>query len=497
MILRDLLNGVDFINPNNINLNVEIVDLATDSRLAGSNYLFIARRGSKVDSHQFIDELAKKGVFCLGDKDRCVDIKNEYTVFVEDTREVISKIASNFYDYPSYKFDIYGVTGTNGKTSITYLINSIAKEAGKRTGIIGTISTKIADKILASDYTTPESIYIQKDLYEMNKVGVDICAMEVSSIGLEQRRSERIDFSVAIFTNFTQDHLDYHGSMEKYFEAKRILFEQIARENKRGQLNYAILNIEDEKSREFAKVTKAELVFYGYSKEADYRAINIKHTVHSTIYDLVVGEEIQHIKMPLIGNFNVLNSLAAIAACHKKGIDLETIVKAMEHVEAIPGRLERTSREDEDDITVFVDYAHTPDSIEKACDTINDIKIGKLVTIVGCGGDRDKSKRPKMAKMACQKSDLAIFTADNPRTENQNNIFSDMLEDLDGDNYRIIPSRKDAIRHAIMLAEKDDSILICGKGHEDYQIIGRTKHHFDDREISRYFLNERRFEKKY
>lgn len=495
MILRDLLKDVDFVNPNNINLDVEIVDLATDSRLARSNYLFIARRGSKVDSHQFIDELAKNGVFCLGDKKRCVDIKNPYTIFVEDTGEVLSKIASNFYEYPSYKFDVYGVTGTNGKTSITYLINAIAKEAGKKTGIIGTISTKIADKVLASDYTTPESIYIQKDLSEMNKAGVDICAMEVSSIGLEQKRSELIDFSVAIFTNFTQDHLDYHGSMEKYFQAKRILFEQIARENKRGQQNFAILNIEDEKSQEFAKVTKAETIFYGYSEEADYRAINIKHTVHATEYDLIIGEKTHHIKLPLIGNFNVLNSLAAIAACHKKGIDMTTIVRAMEHVEAIPGRLERTSAEDEDDITVFVDYAHTPDSIEKACETINDIKIGKLITIVGCGGDRDKSKRPKMAKIACQKSDLAIFTADNPRTENQNNIFSDMLRDLGEDNYKVIPNRKAAIEEAIMLADEDDSILICGKGHEDYQIIGTKKYHFDDREISRHYLKERRFHK--
>ena len=486
-------------NPKGIDLSeINITAIQTDSREIKKNNLFIAIKGHTVDGHDFIEQVVKQGASLIVANNGMLDEISDDTlgesgiVFVEDTYDYLSTLMNRFLDYPSHKLNIFGVTGTNGKTSTANILTQLLNEAGRNTGMIGTIGIHANNKTYPLDNTTPDPLSLQNTFDFMVDAGVQNTVMEVSSIGLVEKRTKGTDFSVAIYTNLSQDHLDFHGTMENYRDAKGILFREMKPKNQRDQTNYVVMNRDDKHADYYIGLSQAKVVTYGIEKTADYQASAIRFTEAGTQFTLTYRDEQYDIQTPLIGLFNVYNVLAAYAAAHVKGMAHEEIITILAHIDAIPGRLETVSVAGKDDVLVIVDFAHTPDSLEKALQTVQQIEHNKVISVFGCGGDRDAKKRPLMAQIGVDQSDLAIFTADNPRTEDQSVIFEDMKVGLRGENYLEFASRHDAIAEAFEQAEKGDIILIAGKGHEDYQIVGREKHHFDDREEARAALKARR-----
>ena len=486
-------------NPKNIDLSeIKITAIQTDSREIKKNNLFVAIKGHTVDGHKFIEQVIKQGASLIVANENMMDkidteiLDNSAIVFVENTYDYLSVLMNRFLDYPSHKLNIFGVTGTNGKTSTANILTQLLNEAGRNTGMIGTIGIRANNKTYPLDNTTPDPLSLQNTFDFMVDAGVQNTVMEVSSIGLVENRTKGTDFSVAIYTNLSQDHLDFHGTMENYRDAKGVLFREMKPKNQRAQTNYVVINRDDEQADYYIGLSEAKVVTYGIEKEADYQASDIRFTEAGTQFTLTYRDEQYEIQTPLIGRFNVYNVLAAYAAAHVKGMPHEEIISILAHTDAIPGRLETVSVAGKDDVLAIVDFAHTPDSLEKALQTVQQIEHNKVISVFGCGGDRDAKKRPLMAQIGVDHSDLAIFTADNPRTEDQSVIFEDMKVGLQGDNYLQFASRGDAIAEAFEQAEKGDIILIAGKGHEDYQIVGREKLHFDDREEARAALKARR-----
>lgn len=486
-------------NPKNIDLSeINITAIQTDSREIKKNNLFVAIKGHSVDGHKFIEQVRKQGTSLIVANENMMDkidteiLDNSAIVFVENTYDYLSVLMNRFLDYPSHKLNIFGVTGTNGKTSTANILTQLLNEAGRNTGMIGTIGIRANNKTYPLDNTTPDPLSLQNTFDFMVDAGVQNTVMEVSSIGLVENRTKGTDFSVAIYTNLSQDHLDFHGTMENYRDAKGVLFREMKPKNQRAQTNYVVINRDDEQADYYIGLSEAKVVTYGIEKEADYQASDIRFTEAGTQFTLTYRDEQYEIQTPLIGRFNVYNVLAAYAAAHVKGMAHEEIISILAHTDAIPGRLETVSVAGKDDVLAIVDFAHTPDSLKKALQTVQQIEHNKVISVFGCGGDRDAKKRPLMAQIGVDHSDLAIFTADNPRTEDQSVIFEDMKAGLQGDNYLEFASRGDAIAEAFEQAEKGDIILIAGKGHEDYQIVGREKHHFDDREEARAALKARR-----
>lgn len=486
-------------NPKGIDLSeFKITAIQTDSREIKKNNLFVAIKGHTVDGHNYIDQVVKQGAALIVANDEMIEeidieiLGDTGIVFVENTYDYLSVIINRFLENPSHKLNVFGVTGTNGKTSTANILTQLLNEAGQNTGMIGTIGIRANNKTYPLDNTTPDPLSLQNTFDFMVDSGVKNTVIEVSSIGLVENRTKGTDFSVAIYTNLSQDHLDFHGTMDDYRDAKGILFREMEAQNERGLTNYAVINQDDEQADYFIGISKAKVVTYGINKEANYHASNIRFTDEGTNFTLTYKEKNYAVQTPLIGLFNVYNVLAAYAAAHVKGVSHKEIISILEHIDAIPGRLETVSNAEKDDILVVVDFAHTPDSLEKAIQTVRKIDHNKLISIFGCGGDRDKKKRPLMAQIGVDYSDLAFFTEDNPRTEDQTKIFEDMTTGLNGKNYRQIANRGEAIAEAIKQAEKGDIILIAGKGHEDYQVVGYEKHHFDDREEARAALKARR-----
>lgn len=486
-------------NPYSIKLDeIDIKNIKTDSREVETGDLFVAIKGHTVDSHQYIEQVVEQGTSLIVANVEMIDKVNPETlgsagiVFVENTYDYLSTLMNRFLDYPSHKLNLFGITGTNGKTSTASILTQILSEAGQKSGVIGTIGARTAGHTYPLENTTPDPHTLQTLFSHMVDDGIESTVMEVSSIGLVEKRTKETDFSVAIFTNLSQDHLDFHGTMENYRDAKAIFFRELEKTNSRGQENFVVMNVDDEIADYYIKQAKATVVTYGIKNPADYQATNIHYTDSGTHFTLNYKDETYEIQTPLIGEFNVYNVLAALVAAHVKGISLEQIIPILKRIDVVPGRLETVSNADQDDILVIVDFAHTPDSLEKALQTIRQIEHNKVISVFGCGGDRDATKRPIMAQIGVDNSDLAIFTADNPRTEDQSKIFEDMKAGLNGTNYQQIDDRRAAIQYAVEHAEKGDIILIAGKGHEDYQIIGKEKHHFDDREEARAALEQRR-----
>ena len=486
-------------NPKGIDLSdIKITAIQTDSREIKKNNLFVAIKGHTVDGHKFIEQVVKQGANLIVANADMIDkidasiLGDAGIVFVENTYDYLSVLMNRFLDNPSHKLNIFGVTGTNGKTSTANILTQLLNEAGLNTGMIGTIGIRANNKTYPLENTTPDPLSLQNTFDFMVDSGVKNTVMEVSSIGLAEKRTKGTDFSVAIYTNLSQDHLDFHGTMENYRDAKGIFFREMEAQNERVQTNYVVMNRDDEQADYYISISKAKVVTYGIHEEADYHASDIRFTEAGTQFTLTYKEKEYSIQTPLIGKFNVYNVLAAYAAAHVKGLAHKEIISILTHIDAIPGRLETVSVPGKDDVLAIVDFAHTPDSLEKALETVQQIEHNRVISVFGCGGDRDAKKRPLMAQIGVDKSDLAIFTADNPRTEDQSVIFEDMKVGLKGDNYRQITSRAEAIAEAIHQAEKGDIILIAGKGHEDYQIIGTEKHHLDDREEARAALKIRR-----
>src|SRR5690625_2690854 len=485
-------------NPYSINLtDYNILDIHTDSRQIKLNNLFIAIHGHTVDGHIYIEQAIQKGAqLILANSDRKEFIETTFSkvpavLYVNNTYNYLSTAMNRFLDYPSHKLNVFGITGTNGKTTTTNILNHILNETNNKSGVIGTIGAFAENYSCQTENTTPDPLVLQNILNKMVALGIDNTVMEVSSIGLMENRTQETDISVAIFTNLTHDHLDFHKSMENYMHAKGKLFRDLKPYNERGEKNFAVINEDEETASYFKNQTQAAVVTYGIEKPADYHATDINYSQKNTQFTLVHEGISYHIETPLIGENNVYNILAAIAGAHIKSIPLDQIIETLKTVEAVSGRLEVVTDTSKNDITVVIDYAHTPMGLEKTLKILRQLGHQKIISVYGCNGDRDIQKRPLMAQIGVDYSDLAIFTSGHPRTEDQATIFEHMRDGLQGDNYLEITDRKEAIEYAIKKANSGDLILIAGKGHENYQIIGREKYPFDDHIVANETLQKR------
>lgn len=484
MRLRELISPILFKNVIGQD-DVEIINVTADSRQVGPGSLFLALRGYTVDGHEYVEQAARAGAAAVVVEDAIEGISAPQ-VIVPDTRAVAAVLASVFYGHPSKEMKVIGVTGTNGKTTTTLLIDQILRDAGKRTGLIGTIMARIGDEEIPMANTTPDVLDLQQLFYRMREVGTEYPITEVSSHALDLKRSAGTDYHIAIFTNLTQDHLDFHGSMEAYRQAKGKLFARLGNtyRDEAHSNKLAVLNADDPASEYFRDLTTAQVITYGIDQPADVRALDVVVEAAGVSFNVesLFGRE--RFALQLTGKFNVYNALAAMSACLAEGISLAEIKRSLESISGVNGRFETVQAGQ--DFTVIVDYSHTPDSLENAMKTVREFAKRKVFCVVGCGGDRDRTKRPLMAQIAVSYSDLAILTSDNPRTEDPDLILDDMeagVSDAAG-RYVRITDRAEAIRFAVAQAEAGDVIMIAGKGHETYQIIGKTKSHFDDREIA-------------
>lgn len=477
MKLEKLIDGLDIILSHG-NLDIEIDKVVYNSRQATEGSVFVAIEGYTIDGHNFIKDAIEQGAKAIIiQKDIYMEEGITY-IKVYDTRLALAKVSSNIYNEPSKKLDLIGVTGTNAKTTITYLVKSIFEANQRKIGVVGTIGNVINGEMIKTNNTTPESLDLQGTFDSMVKSGLDSCIMEVSSHALELKRVEYSDFKVGIFTNLTVDHLDYHKTLENYFNAKKKLFHKTS--------EYNIINRDDTYGRkiiEEVKDLKPSLLTYGLDNRADIYATNINYSPIGTRFELNTprGKVDLFIKIP--GVFSVYNALAAAACGYSFGIGLETIKSGLESIEGVKGRFEivPTNR----DFTVIIDFAHTADALEKVLNTVNQFAEGRKVIVFGAGGDRDRSKRAPMGEAAGKNCDLSIVTSDNPRTEDPMAIINDVIEGVKavGGNYISIVDRKEAIRYAIKNAQPKDIILLTGKGHENYTVIGKEVLPFNERDI--------------
>ncbi|MBJ6749197.1 UDP-N-acetylmuramoyl-L-alanyl-D-glutamate--2,6-diaminopimelate ligase [Geomonas anaerohicana] len=474
---------------------IEIGSLCYDSRQVTPGALFFALRGVKSDGTEFVASAVKGGAVAIV-ADRPCAVAGVTCVEVPDARRAMSLMAAVFYGTPTGDIPLVGITGTNGKTTTTYLVEGIMERAGIPAAVLGTISYRFGDTNIPAPNTTPESVDLQRILRDLVDQGAKGAVMEVSSHSLEQRRADGCIFDVAIFTNLTRDHLDYHVDMESYYQSKLRLFTDLLTPNVHKPLRRAVVNLDDPYGARIAADSAAPVLTYAVNGPADLSVVEANFSVHGIRCRLKspVGEI--NINSDLLGRFNLYNMLGAVGAGLALGISTEAIVAGIEGHKKVPGRLERVPNEQ--GIIVLVDYAHTGDALENVLSTIAELKTDRIITLFGCGGDRDKGKRPVMGEIAARYSDLAIVTSDNPRTEDPQAILADVragipagmkeysLEELEAGfrekGFATIESRRTAVRTAILAARPGDIVLLAGKGHEDYQIVGTEKFHFDDRE---------------
>ncbi|WP_100487594.1 UDP-N-acetylmuramoyl-L-alanyl-D-glutamate--2,6-diaminopimelate ligase [Sporolactobacillus pectinivorans] len=467
--------------------NPEIKHLVIDSRLAGPGSLFFCIKGHHLDGHRYAAMAEKSGTSAIIAQETIQ--ASVPVIYVSDTHRALAMISDRFYGYPSHDLHMIGVTGTNGKTTITYLVQAIQEACGLHTGLIGTMGMRYKNYEVSVENTTPEVHLIHENLAKMRDQGAASVVMETSSNALYDGRVHGCDFNIGIFTNLTEDHLDLHGTMKDYMYAKSLLFSQLGNTYGRpGELKVAVLNSDDPASEVYRHMTAAHVMTYGIDRPADFRAESLNITPEGTSFTLNARGKCYAVSMKLIGKFSVYNALAALAACSVSRLDMDQMIRAMEQVPGVSGRFETVSAGQ--DFSVIVDYSHTPDSLKNALATIKEFARRRIITVVGCGGDREHGKRPIMARIAVDNSDLAILTSDNPRTEDPETILAEMEAGVQGCDYRKITDRREAIRFAVNQAEPGDIILIAGKGHETYQIIGTVKHHFDDREIAKKAITE-------
>lgn len=467
--------------------NPKITSIENDNRKVQSGSLFICIKGYTVDGHDYAESAVHNGaVAVLAERPLSLHVP---VIVVKDTNRAMAVLADAFYGHPTKHFHLIGITGTNGKTTTSHLIEKILRDAGKKTGLIGTMYTKIGDKQFDTKNTTPESLTLQKTFKQMVDAQVDAAVMEVSSHALDMGRVHGCDYNVAVFTNLTQDHLDYHHTMEEYKRAKELLFSQLGNTYNLEAPKFAVLNVDDPASQTYMKSTAAHTVTYGIDHPADVRAKSINMTASGTTFTLVIPGGEYPVKIQLIGKFSVYNVLASIAATLVSGIAPLSIIHSIESVKGVAGRFELVNAGQH--FTVVVDYSHTPDSLENVLKTVRQFAKERIFVVVGCGGDRDRTKRPIMAKIACQYATDPIFTSDNPRSENPISILKEMEAGVTGEKYAVIPDRKEAIQRAVNSAGSGDVILIAGKGHETYQIIGSEVHDFDDRVVAKEAILEK------
>jgi UDP-N-acetylmuramoyl-L-alanyl-D-glutamate--2,6-diaminopimelate ligase len=471
--------------------DIQVREVQYDSRKVHSGDMFVAIRGSAMDGHTFIDNAVNNGavVVVLEDDAARPDAYFLHAtvakIVVPDARRALAQIAANYYGHPSVHLRPIGVTGTNGKTTTTYLVRSIMQAAGEKTGMLGTIEYVIGDEAVSASHTTPESLELQQFLARMVQEGCTAAVMEVSSHALAQQRVAGLEFRAGVFTNLTRDHLDYHRSMESYLSAKRTLFAML------GPDAVAVTNVDDPSGEAMVKGTRARVIRYGIRQAADIRATGVEVTIHGTRCALAFAERVVPLRSSLTGRFNVANILAAFSTGVGLGLKEQDIVRGIEQVRAVRGRFERIVSPA--GWTAVIDYAHTPDALENCLRTIHDVLPlegqGRIITIFGCGGNRDAGKRPIMGRIAAAMSDVVLVTSDNPRKEDPEAIIRQVLAGVEGPAVvKTEVDRRKAILLGLETAREGDVVLIAGKGHEDYQVLGEKRYHLDDREEVENFI---------
>jgi UDP-N-acetylmuramoyl-L-alanyl-D-glutamate--2,6-diaminopimelate ligase len=490
MKLKEILSGT----PNVVvlgDLNVEVSGISYDSRTVQNGYVFFALPGHNTDGVKYIDEAIKKGASVI--VSYC-EVKVDFVVsiVVKDIFKFMAIFSAKFYNYPDRELNVIGVTGTNGKTTVTYMIESIFAYSGIDCGVMGTINYRYKGKVIEAVNTTPHSLDIYRIMREMVDAGVKHIVMEVSSYALKLGKVYGIDFDIAVFTNLTQDHLDFHKTMDDYYEAKSMLFRYLGIGTKKNK-KYAIINIDDKYGKKLVGIaSKAEKKLYSASEKtnADFKAKDMSITSLGSKFDLLYNGDIAKICIKHYGLHNVYNALAALASTVCSGISFNKAAEGLNNSKQVPGRLERVDTSCLE-FEVLVDYAHTEDALKNILLTIKSVKHKRIITVFGCGGDRDRSKRPLMGKTVAEMSDFVFITSDNPRTEDPNLIVLDIevgIKRIYKNNYKVVIDREQAIKEAIMMAEKGDIVLLAGKGHEKYQIIGFEKISFSDVETAKKYI---------
>ncbi len=466
---------------------VKVESITDDSRSVREGSVFVAVKGEHVDGHQFIPAAMQAGVAALVLEQPATDVSVPYAR-VADSRKALGLLGSRFYGDPSVHLRMIGITGTNGKTTTTYICKALLEALGRQVGLIGTVAYQIGKEMIPASHTTPGALELQGLLSKMVAGGCTAAVMEVSSHALAQDRVAGCEYDVAVFSNLTQDHLDFHNTMEEYFQAKLRLFTGLTGMHKPNKR--AIVNIDDPAGERIARMCRVPVWTYGMKREADLRAEHLRLSLEGTSFVAATPAGSFPVVSHLVGEHNVYNLLAAIGVALHEGAEPDHVREAIAHVTNVPGRFERVMAGQE--FTVVVDYAHTEDALVRLLTAAQAMKVGRIITVFGCGGDRDRGKRPKMGAAAVRYSDVVILTSDNPRTEDPLVIIQEVevgvieaLKDRPHVSYQKAPDRREAIAAAVREARVGDMVLIAGKGHEDYQIIGTKKFHFDDREVAR------------
>ncbi len=482
MNLKELLKGVDYSllkGSTGVNIN----NICYDNRKVTKNDIFVCIKGFATDGHKYIKGAIEKGASTIIVQDAVEVEENVNIIKVDDSRKVLAKIGANYYGNPADKLNIIGVTGTNGKTTSAFMIKSILEKAGHKVGLIGTIANYIGNKVIHTERTTPESLELQKLFRDMVNEGVKYCVMEVSSHSLELDRVYGIEFECGIFTNLTRDHLDFHKTFENYYKAKFKLFERSKTK---------VINIDDQYGvnvlRDLNELKAENVYSLSINKPSDFKAYGIKSWEKGSEFNIDIDGKGYCFKIEIPGMYNVYNAMGAVLATYKLGVPIEDIIKGIEEV-VVPGRCERVGRDLNLSYEIIIDYAHSPDGLENIINTVRQCTSNRVITVFGCGGDRDKVKRPIMGKIASNLSDVVIVTSDNPRSEEPRAIIDDIVKGIEKDNFIVIENRYDAIKEALSIAKPKDLVLIAGKGHETYQILKSGTIHFDEREVIYEILN--------
>ena len=477
----ELFAGMDCTIIGNPSEQIEGLAYRSDRVCPGDMFFCIV--GFTVDGHSYAQDAIDRGakVLVVERKVYLADATDVTEVVVSDSRKAMAVVASNFYDHPSAAMKLVGVTGTNGKTTTTYLVDHISRSVGKRTGVIGTVGNTICDVHEKSEHTTPESPDLQKLFARMREAGCDVVSMEVSSHALDLVRTWGTDFAVTAFTNLTQDHLDYHHTFEAYFEAKSLLFSKAYPARR-------VINVNDKWGKTLLRRCTENgdnVITTGFDASAQIHPVEVEYGAASTTVTLEVRGARHTFTYPLVGRFNVENVMTAFGIALQLGFSAEGIISALEDAAPVPGRLERVRAEQDGGISVYVDYAHTPDALEKAISSVKALTDRRTIVVFGCGGNRDSSKRSIMGK-ASLAADYVVITSDNPRKENPQAIIDDIVSGMASGSgrFEVVADRREAIARAIALAQPGDAILLAGKGHEDYQIIGDEVLSFDDRLVA-------------
>ena len=467
-------------------LTADIEGVAYDSRQVRRNFLFVALKGSHANGSLYIEDAVRRGAVAVVSEDDRWTRRDVAHIHVKDARLALAELSCAFYNNPSERIEVFGITGTNGKTTTSFMIRQMLADAGRHPGLLGTIRYEIGDRVIPASRTTPEAPDVQFMMDQMVRSGCRSCVMEVSSHALDQKRVYGVDYDVGVFTNLTRDHLDYHKDMRGYYLAKTLLFRGL------GQLEkdaHAVINIDDTWGMELANTQglTAELVTYGMHSGAMVRAEEVELSPSGSVFLFNSPWGRAEVRMALMGRYNVSNALAAMAAGCVRGLKPEQMAATLANMQPVPGRLEPVANDR--GFKVFVDYAHTDDALHNVLGTLRELRPKRLICVFGCGGDRDREKRPLMGAVAARKADLAIVTSDNPRTENPEAIIDEIMTGIgDAASVQRIADREQAIARAIALAGPGDIVLLAGKGHENYQDFGSTVVPFDDREVARKYL---------